>query len=390
MAEIAILGATPAMHYRARTYFPELGRFGQADPAEMDRVFLYGLNNPLSGSDPSGDIWEFDRDDPYNPTVKWVPEPGKPNPTVTDYIVAAQYFGLGTPSYEALQSHYVRSNRTWYGHWFLIGDKDDITLGVQFNKLVYGQSYVRYAWTVLSTPLPPSHPSDFQERIDRLVGIQLSVGASEARTYYNVIGSEVGRLFGFTPAAEAISGVRTSAETLEGLNRWGVGFEAMAGLSGSALSIAGTLNYNPALWGRRFAPPPGVRAVFEYPGDLLPESALTLEGGGAPRVLARETNKEAIAANRAAALKGRGKAPPGTWWDEFPFASSRQGGVGSFVRAVPIWEQRMQGRLLGAFYRSNRIGQGDLYLVVVVRFPHGGTGIMITTASAAGISVPNR
>jgi hypothetical protein len=29
--EIAILGGTPAMHYRARTYFAELGRFLQPD-----------------------------------------------------------------------------------------------------------------------------------------------------------------------------------------------------------------------------------------------------------------------------------------------------------------------------------------------------------------------
>jgi hypothetical protein len=43
------------MHYRARTYFPEIGRFSQRDPAERtDRCYKYVLNRPVSIIDPSG------------------------------------------------------------------------------------------------------------------------------------------------------------------------------------------------------------------------------------------------------------------------------------------------------------------------------------------------
>lgn len=57
MPEIAILGGTAAMHYRARTYFPELGRFGQRDPKEReDRGYSYVKNRPTLLVDPSG-LW---------------------------------------------------------------------------------------------------------------------------------------------------------------------------------------------------------------------------------------------------------------------------------------------------------------------------------------------
>ena len=46
---------TIAMHYRARTYFPEIGRFGQPDPAERkDRCYKYVTNRPDRALDPSG------------------------------------------------------------------------------------------------------------------------------------------------------------------------------------------------------------------------------------------------------------------------------------------------------------------------------------------------
>jgi hypothetical protein len=57
MPEIAILGGTPAMHYRARTYFPEIGRFSQRDPttkATARAVYAYADNRPVDKADPLG------------------------------------------------------------------------------------------------------------------------------------------------------------------------------------------------------------------------------------------------------------------------------------------------------------------------------------------------
>ena len=64
-------------------------------------------------------------------------------------------------------------------------------------------------------------------------------------------------------------------------------------------------------------------------------------------------------ANRRAALRGQKPAPPGMSLDEFPFACSAQGGEGSCVSAVPVWEQNCQGGILSSFFQRFGIGDGD-------------------------------
>ena len=49
-------GATPAMHYRARTYFPEIWRFGQSDPpleTLWNDAYEYARNKPTAHKDPT-------------------------------------------------------------------------------------------------------------------------------------------------------------------------------------------------------------------------------------------------------------------------------------------------------------------------------------------------
>jgi hypothetical protein len=50
--------------------------------------------------------------------------------------------------------------------------------------------------------------------------------------------------------------------------------------------------------------------------------------------------------------------------DEYPFASTGQGGAGSSTRGVPLWENWLQGGLLSAFYFGMR--PGEPFAVVVV------------------------
>jgi RHS repeat-associated protein len=57
MAEIAILDGTSAMHYRARTYFPEMGRFSQSDQnVQMGdkNAYIYASDRPSVFVDPLG------------------------------------------------------------------------------------------------------------------------------------------------------------------------------------------------------------------------------------------------------------------------------------------------------------------------------------------------
>jgi len=86
---------------------------------------------------------------------------------------------------------------------------------------------------------------------------------------------------------------------------------------------------------------------------------------GQPSLLHRETNPAVIAANRAENVKGwKG---PGSM-DEYPFASTREGGLGATLAGVPLQEQRIQGGMLSSFYQRYNIGPGDAFRVVVDDF----------------------
>jgi hypothetical protein len=68
--------------------------------------------------------------------------------------------------------------------------------------------------------------------------------------------------------------------------------------------------------------------------------------------------------NRAAAVRGFGSAFPNTW-DEYPFASSVQGGSFTSVSPVPLWQNCVQGGIISACYKIEKIKPGMDYFVVV-------------------------
>jgi hypothetical protein len=73
-----------------------------------------------------------------------------------------------------------------------------------------------------------------------------------------------------------------------------------------------------------------------------------------------------ITKNRAAALKGVRKVK-GMSRDEYPFASSMEGGGGAWVGQVPVSQQHAQGALMTNFVKANNIKPGDQYRVVIVK-----------------------
>lgn len=52
--------------------------------------------------------------------------------------------------------------------------------------------------------------------------------------------------------------------------------------------------------------------------------------------------------------------------DEYPFASSMEGGAGARTEEVPIREQDCQGGTLSTAYRYQDIAVGDSFLVVIL------------------------
>ncbi|XHC26851.1 MAG: NucA/NucB deoxyribonuclease domain-containing protein [Phycisphaerales bacterium] len=52
--------------------------------------------------------------------------------------------------------------------------------------------------------------------------------------------------------------------------------------------------------------------------------------------------------------------------DEYPFASSREGGRGAWVGHVSKREQNAQGAVLTNFFRRHRVGFGDRFRVRIV------------------------
>lgn len=69
--------------------------------------------------------------------------------------------------------------------------------------------------------------------------------------------------------------------------------------------------------------------------------------------------------NRAAACKGFKKKNPTDSCDEFPYASTSQGGAGAAQEHVPEKENYSQGNNLGAFYNANRLFYGEKFHVKI-------------------------
>jgi RHS repeat-associated protein len=86
------------------------------------------------------------------------------------------------------------------------------------------------------------------------------------------------------------------------------------------------------------------------------------QGKGAPDVLTRTTDPGQTGQNRYAATKGfNGVGSP----DEYPFASTMEGGADAFVTDVPLREQHVQGGVVSRFYQQRGIEHGDKFRVRV-------------------------
>jgi hypothetical protein len=87
---------------------------------------------------------------------------------------------------------------------------------------------------------------------------------------------------------------------------------------------------------------------------------------GYPILLNRIAGNDALrrSNNRAACRNFVPAAPPNTSCDEYPFASTYQGGAGSSTRAVPLTEQRIQGGTISSFYQNRNIPDRGQFMVL--------------------------
>ncbi|HEY6289997.1 MAG TPA: NucA/NucB deoxyribonuclease domain-containing protein [Terriglobia bacterium] len=105
--------------------------------------------------------------------------------------------------------------------------------------------------------------------------------------------------------------------------------------------------------------------TLEIDAQRMPNIARNVQSAldeGHPSILTRTTNGDLINANRAAATEGF--AGPGSP-DEYPFASTHEGGAGARVAGVPLNEQYIQGAVIRNFYAKFGIGEGDPFQVIV-------------------------
>ncbi|KAB8315500.1 hypothetical protein SD81_029315 [Tolypothrix campylonemoides VB511288] len=92
----------------------------------------------------------------------------------------------------------------------------------------------------------------------------------------------------------------------------------------------------------------------------------TAQSRGYPNILSRTTDSGRISRNRREACRNFVPGPaPNTSCDEYPFASTYEGGAGASIRAVPPREQNVQGGILSSFYRQNNIPDRGPFQVVV-------------------------
>jgi hypothetical protein len=94
------------------------------------------------------------------------------------------------------------------------------------------------------------------------------------------------------------------------------------------------------------------RATLPLTADHIADA----QARGYPSVLSRTTDQRRIDRNRREACRGFVPQPPiRVSCDEYPFASTYEGGAGASIRGVPLLEQWIQGGILSTFYRINSV-----------------------------------
>jgi hypothetical protein len=109
----------------------------------------------------------------------------------------------------------------------------------------------------------------------------------------------------------------------------------------------------------------GIHFVFEEHTPEIYEHTLNAFSSGKPEVLTYDSNKLNQIKRREEAVGGLpSRYSEGLHRDEYPYASTEEGGLGAVVTYVPAKENSIQGGQLSALY--SQINSGDQFLVLPV------------------------
>ncbi len=324
------------IHMNGRVQDPLVGRFLSADPfvsapdvGQSFNRYSYVGNNPLSLIDPSG----------YEP---WSVHTSYNGHGVTlgfgAWLFTTNSIGHTKPGQDASGvSHGDLAPSERSGNDLAVAEIDidergEITVSIMFPPL---DATGRWLWDRYRAGTAPI----------RQAGEAIEQGAIDFRTQYPFLADH--------PFVTAV-GVAGSAINDNNLDNT---LLLASSLLGGELSVLGRGAVEAAA--ARGLPRLEVSAS-KYPE--LAENILHAQRAGHPSVLTHGVN---AAANRAAALDGVPNIR-GLSRDEYPFASSMQGGGGSWVGHIPASQQQAQGGLITDFLRRFGIEAGDQYEVVVV------------------------
>jgi Deoxyribonuclease NucA/NucB len=87
------------------------------------------------------------------------------------------------------------------------------------------------------------------------------------------------------------------------------------------------------------------------------------QAAGKPKILTRTTDSARIAANRKASGCDPSPYASPNSCDEYPFASTYEGGASATRASVPLTENQSQGGTLSSFYTANNIVDGSKFEV---------------------------
>jgi RHS repeat-associated protein len=325
-----INGVEPAMYdFPAREYHSTQGRWISPDPAGISAVnpanpqswnrYVYASNNPLSDTDPTGE------DDSENGGSS-----SSDCPSGVDACIDLGWSGSTSTMSWSLSnpSGSLGSGSTWYDPW----------MGHSMAQAVFTNPVLTQAAQTMNA-------------VTAVYGVGLAAGGAVA------VGSAVGAgslatgLYHAAVGHYLIYGVPTIAA---------IGCAELC--TGLSPSVSSTVNFAKAEgqpFVSRSLPALEINSS-KYPD--LAENILNAQRAGWPNVLTHGGDQ---VANRAAALKGIPQIP-GLTRDEYPFASSVEGGAGSWVGHIPGIQQSAQGALITNFARANNITAGSQYKVVVL------------------------
>lgn len=179
-------------------------------------------------------------------------------------------------------------------------------------------------------------------------------------------------------AATSTVDPRTKGTIAAGQSRWAISFSQMGAFPSPPVDFASeavrcdtaTPNATAGCVLSRYTPT--LPYTTAHNGELATHIRDAQESGrpGAPasgKPLTRTTDPVRIDLNRNTSCPPLLPRPPGTQCDEYPFASTQQGGLlnGASSRTINAADNTTGGRELAAFYRQNRILNFDPFYVQI-------------------------